>query len=897
MPRNSSGTYTLPAGNPVVTGTLIESTWANPTMSDIGSAITDSLDRFGRGGMLAPMRFTDGSVTAPSMSFSSETTLGVWRPSAGNIAIAVGGVSRFILSAALLTITPPTTFQGAVTFSGGATLTGPIVVDKLYSNASPQSFTTSVTSTPDWQMAGTTGAASFFGVSRFSNGTTGPAVYLGHSRGGSVGTQTVVVAGDQFAQISFFGSDGTSFREGARIVAESDGTPGTADMPGRIRFLTTPDGAATPTEVLRLSQDNSALFAGTVTATGTLAASAAATVGTTLNVTGATTLVGAATLQSTAVIGSSAAIPSNTRVLIDRLSTSTLPALLAGTVLTLAGSTGASSTAHMQLIAGNAGSSTVFFGDTDSAQRGAVSYNHSTDSLSFQTAGANALVIDSSGNVLPSSQLGLPNGSAGAPSLYFVNSSTSGLYRIGADAIGIATAGAERWRVDATGRLAGNGSAQTTRIVSTNVSPALQLSGDTLSSASIGAFMWESTSSSSTSNLTFARSRNATIGNHTVVQNGDIIGRITAAGSDGSVFAEAGRIQFVVDGAPGAGDMPGRIEFYTTPDGSSATVLALTLSANNTATFAGAVAGTTATFTSSSGPPHILINRTGSTVNSEIAFQTTSGTVFVGQGAANAFAVGGGSGLNTSNWVSVTSALAAFNTNGSFDGTLTSTGTARFNGATQGVLGVRESTGSGATANAGADSLVVDSSGNGGLSILTPNTSTGNIYFGDPESALSGRVVYTHSTDTLTLFAGGNNALSLTSALVTLGSGVDLILDNTGPTSTLTAGWRGVPQNSRSANYTLVLADAGKHIYHPSADTTGRTWTIPANASVAFPIGTAVTFVNDTSGGAITIAITSDTLVFAGPGTTGSRTLSANGIATAVKVTATRWMISGTNIT
>jgi len=107
---------------------------------------------------------------------------------------------------------------------------------------------------------------------------------------------------------------------------------------------------------------------------------------------------------------------------------------------------------------------------------------------------------------------------------------------------------------------------------------------------------------------------------------------------------------------------------------------------------------------------------------------------------------------------------------------------------------------------------------------------------------------------------------------------------------------RSIPQNSQSAAYTLVLADAGKHIYHPSADTTARTWTIPANGTVAFPIGTAVTFVNDTSAGAITIAITTDTLVLMGSGTTGSRTLAPNGIATAVKVTSTRWVISGVNL-
>ena len=43
MSRNGSGTYSLPVGNPVVTGTTITSTWANTTLTDIASAITDSL--------------------------------------------------------------------------------------------------------------------------------------------------------------------------------------------------------------------------------------------------------------------------------------------------------------------------------------------------------------------------------------------------------------------------------------------------------------------------------------------------------------------------------------------------------------------------------------------------------------------------------------------------------------------------------------------------------------------------------------------------------------------------------------------------------------------------------------------------------------------------------------
>lgn len=113
---------------------------------------------------------------------------------------------------------------------------------------------------------------------------------------------------------------------------------------------------------------------------------------------------------------------------------------------------------------------------------------------------------------------------------------------------------------------------------------------------------------------------------------------------------------------------------------------------------------------------------------------------------------------------------------------------------------------------------------------------------------------------------------------------------------TNSTGYRNIPQNIKSSNYTLVLSDAGKHILHPSTDTTARTFTIPANSTVAFPIGTAITFINQNNAGAITISITTDTMRLTGAGTTGSRVLSSNGIATVIKLTATEWFITGTGL-
>ena len=113
----------------------------------------------------------------------------------------------------------------------------------------------------------------------------------------------------------------------------------------------------------------------------------------------------------------------------------------------------------------------------------------------------------------------------------------------------------------------------------------------------------------------------------------------------------------------------------------------------------------------------------------------------------------------------------------------------------------------------------------------------------------------------------------------------------------LEIGYLGIPQRSVSANYTLTLADSGYHIYHPSADTTNRTWTIPANSSVAFPVGAVITFVNDEGAGTVFINTESpDTTVLAGFGAVGSRTLVPTGVATALKIATNRWIISGTGI-
>jgi hypothetical protein len=196
-------------------------------------------------------------------------------------------------------------------------------------------------------------------------------------------------------------------------------------------------------------------------------------------------------------------------------------------------------------------------------------------------------------------------------------------------------------------------------------------------------------------------------------------------------------------------------------------------------------------------------------------------------------------------------------------------------------------------------SLKLNSSGGGSVTLQEPVTAS-TLTLNLP--AVDGDVVASTATQTLTnkTIAFGSNTLTDvagTTATQTLtnktisGANNTLTVDGTNA-----VGYLNIPQNSQSAAYTLVLADAGKHIFHPSTDANARTFTIPANSSVAFPIGTAVTFVNMTSQ-VVTIAITSDTLTLSPAGTSGSRSLAQFGSATALKIGATQWLISGSGLT
>jgi hypothetical protein len=153
-----------------------------------------------------------------------------------------------------------------------------------------------------------------------------------------------------------------------------------------------------------------------------------------------------------------------------------------------------------------------------------------------------------------------------------------------------------------------------------------------------------------------------------------------------------------------------------------------------------------------------------------------------------------------------------------------------------------------------------------------------------------------NDTATTVSFAGAATSLSIGNATgnITLrGNSTITPAAAVAATSATTAGYIGIPQNSKNAPYVLAASDAGEHIYYTAG---GHTVTIPARTVVDFQIGTTITFITAPSV-SLSIAINTDTMYLAGVGTTGTRTLGPNGIATAIKTSATTWIISGNGLT
>ncbi len=97
MPRDNNGNYTLPAGNPVASGTTVTSAWANDTMNDLANEMSDSLSRQGKGGFTGPVSFISGDNNNPGIRWIDEGNTGFYRAATNDMRAVVAGadIARF----------------------------------------------------------------------------------------------------------------------------------------------------------------------------------------------------------------------------------------------------------------------------------------------------------------------------------------------------------------------------------------------------------------------------------------------------------------------------------------------------------------------------------------------------------------------------------------------------------------------------------------------------------------------------------------------------------------------------------------------------------------------------------------------------------------------------------
>ena len=258
--------------------------------------------------------FALGTAALPSISFVSDPNTGIYSPGADQVAVATNGVQRISIDTNGLGSVGGPTGDARIEIGAGATGNRTayldFVTDTTYSDAGLRILRGSTGADSDAEIrhrgtgalsivsqdAGTlrflttnteraridssgrllvgtstaranlynstataqhqseianSSAIEYLGI-RNSTDLFGGTIALVKSRGTTVGSNTIVQSGDQCGIVSFQGSDGTEFVESAKIECQVDGTPGANDMPGRLVFSTTADGAAVPTERLRI---------------------------------------------------------------------------------------------------------------------------------------------------------------------------------------------------------------------------------------------------------------------------------------------------------------------------------------------------------------------------------------------------------------------------------------------------------------------------------------------------------------------------------------------------------------------------------------------------------------------------------------------------------------------
>jgi hypothetical protein len=467
-----------------------------------------------------------GSTSNTAIGPSGDPDTGFYFPAANQVALVAGGTENF----------------RAI---GGNFIQGhTAALDALAVTPSSQIHSTSVGGSSSIQ-------------SHWANNTSSSHIMMGKSRG-AVGTFTVVQNNDNLGQISWVAADGTDMEPRAAFIrALVDGSPGSNDMPGRLEFGTTADGADTPTLRMTINSSGQVSIAATTTSTST-------TTGSLVNAGGfgnAGTAVFGGAVTSTGFVVTGSSVPANGIYLsaantLALASNTTLAFRINATSISefVRTTASTSTTTGAVTVAGGVGiAGALYVGGTIAAAAGAVGtpsisisgdantgiYQHTADTLSVTTAGGVSATWDASGRYIsgPQSVIVAQAVDAVTPHFQLVSTSTSGSSMFGA-----------RYSADANGPRYYFAKSRGT------ISSGTPAHGSVVSADSLGALMWvgstgtlytsagdaviEATarstfSSTRTTRITFTTRQSSTLTDEFYIEGGLVMGNSPTGGAKG----------------------------------------------------------------------------------------------------------------------------------------------------------------------------------------------------------------------------------------------------------------------------------------------------------------------------------------------------------------------------
>lgn len=213
---------------PNATTPLAGSEFAPISQGGIDKKVTIDNLTAGRSVSVATLVSGAGTAALPALTTAGDLNTGTWYPAADTVALSTGGSERLRLdSLGRLLIGATTTRNIDISSTGGG---GANTIQAMF------------------ETLGSVG----YSIINDRNDVIGPVFGFGKTRGTTIGSNALVANNDNLGALLFNGADGTGLIVAASIMAKVDGTPGTNDMPGRLVFSTTADGAASPTERMRI---------------------------------------------------------------------------------------------------------------------------------------------------------------------------------------------------------------------------------------------------------------------------------------------------------------------------------------------------------------------------------------------------------------------------------------------------------------------------------------------------------------------------------------------------------------------------------------------------------------------------------------------------------------------